>query len=80
MTTHTLTFSSPPSSLALLRLAVMQLKWAQLEASREPIFTPFGLMRQLPPWEKGDACDMVLLFTSVATMLNWLPEVREIER
>jgi uncharacterized membrane protein YphA (DoxX/SURF4 family) len=54
-------------------LACFQTKFEQLEESRsEPILTPFGMMGVLPSWEKGDACDMVLLFTALATLFRWL--------
>ena len=29
-----------------------------------PVMTPFGPMRSLPPWEKSDAMDMVLVSPS----------------
>lgn len=56
-------------------LAVFQIKLAQMEHASVPIWTPFGQMRVLPPWEKSDAMDMVLLFTALGTMLNLLPEL-----
>ncbi len=56
-------------------LAVVQLKSAQFAASMEPVLTPLGLMRSIPDWEKGDACDLVLLFSAACTMLGTLPEV-----
>ena len=56
-------------------LAVFQTKLAQVEQARVPLWTPFGLMRAVPPWEKSDAMDMVLFFTALATLLNRLPEL-----
>ena len=56
-------------------LSVFQLKWAQLEESQQGMVTPFGIMHALPPWEKSDAQDMILLFVSLATLFNLLPTV-----
>ena len=52
--------------------SVFQLKAAQLEQSSHAVWTPFGAMRSLPSWEKGDACDMILLFTTVGTLFSLL--------
>ena len=56
-------------------LSVMQNKWEQIEESRLGMWTPFGIVHALPSWEKGDACDLVLLVTACATIFNLLPEV-----
>ena len=40
-----------------------------------PVLTPFGYMRLVPPWEKGDAVDLVLLITALTTAANVLPDV-----
>ena len=56
-------------------LSVYQLKSAQWEEASQPMWTPFGPMRRIPSWEKGDAADMVLLFSALATAFNLLPEV-----
>ena len=52
-----------------------QLKWAELSSSMVPLLTPFGPMRMMPHWQKGDATDLVLLVTAVLTAANVLPEV-----
>ena len=56
-------------------LAVLELKWTQLEEAARPVWTPFGFMRGMPSWEKGDAQDMVVLVTATATASNLLPEI-----
>ena len=48
----------------------MQVKFEQFHDSLIPIVTPFGPMHMVPPWQKGDAVDLVLLFTAVCTMLR----------
>ena len=40
-----------------------------------PVLTPFGRMRVVPSWQKGDACDMVLFFTALCTATNIMPEI-----
>ncbi|CAK0860663.1 unnamed protein product [Prorocentrum cordatum] len=40
-----------------------------------PIRTPFGNMRMVPRWHKGDAVDLVLLVTAFCTGANMLPQV-----
>ena len=49
-----------------------QLKWAELSSSMVPLLTPFGPMRMMPHWQKGDATDLVLLVTAVLTAANVL--------
>ena len=48
----------------------MQVKFEQFHDSLIPIVTPFGPMHMVPPWQKGDAVDLVLLFTAVCTMVR----------
>ena len=50
--------------------AAFQVKFEQFHDSLIPIQTPFGPMRMVPPWEKGDAVDLVLLFTALCTMVR----------
>lgn len=56
-------------------LKEVQVKWAQFEEASHPLLTPFGIMRMVPPWQKGDAVDLVLFFTALTTMANVLPEL-----
>jgi uncharacterized membrane protein YphA (DoxX/SURF4 family) len=53
--------------------AVFQLKSAQWEQAQRPMWTPFGLVGSVPSWDKGDACDMILLFTTIGTLFKLLP-------
>ena len=55
--------------------SVVQLKLDQIEEAAHPVWTPFGAMQSMPSWEKGDACDMVLLVSALATMFNLMPEI-----
>ena len=52
--------------------AAFQVKFEQFHDSLIPVVTPFGLMRMVPPWQKGDAVDLVLLFTALCTMVRRL--------
>jgi len=52
-----------------------QIKWAELSKSLVPVRTPFGYLRMVPHWQKGDAVDLVLLFTAFCTAANILPEI-----
>ena len=50
--------------------AAFQVKFEQFHDSLIPIMTPFGPMHMVPPWQKGDAVDLVLLFTALCTMVR----------
>lgn len=52
-----------------------QTKWVEVAESLVPVRTPFGFMRMVPNWQKGDAVDLVLLVTAFCTAINVLPEV-----
>ena len=54
---------------------VFQIKSAQFQDSMVPVLTPFGQMRMIPSWQKGDACDMVLFVTALCTATNIMPEI-----
>ena len=48
--------------------AAFQTKYEQFSDSLIPIATPFGVLHTIPPWQKGDAVDLVLLVTALCTM------------
>ena len=50
--------------------AAFQTKYEQFSDSLIPIATPFGILRTIPPWQKGDAVDLVLLVTALCTMVG----------
>ena len=56
-------------------MAVVEIKFHQLEEASHPMWTPFGFVSSLPPWEKGDAMDLILLVSAAATAFNLLPEI-----
>ena len=56
--------------------AAFQVKFEQFHDSLIPVVTPFGLMRMVPPWQKGDAVDAARVAECVQHFITAMDALR----